>query len=176
MSAAALRATHGATVADTPERGIPRRWRWVLSGGRPARGPVPSVPTAGAPTTTDKALGEAQYTVIEQPLQPTWPGAPSLYFTGHQDGRVRVWDTTAEVPLLLATVPFDAGGAGGKLRPVSAMQVPSLSKLAHTFISRCAVSLVLGSRLCSSAREGLYKLESSRNAFGRCALLRAGWL
>ncbi|BDA45161.1 hypothetical protein COCOBI_06-6410 [Coccomyxa sp. Obi] len=122
VSVAALRATHGATVADSPERGVPRRWRWVLSGGRPARGPVPSVPPTGPPTTGDEYLGEEQ-TVTEQPSQQPRPGAPSLYLTGHRDGRVRVWDTTAEVPSLLATVPFDAGGAGGKLRPVSAMQV-----------------------------------------------------
>ncbi len=62
---------------------------------------------------------------MEQQSSETQPAAAPLYFTGHQDGRVRVWDMSGEVPGLLATVPFDAGGAGGKLRAVCAMQVLS---------------------------------------------------
>ena len=49
-------------------------------------------------------------------------GAP-LYLTGHRDGRVRVWHMGTEAPPLLATVPFDAGGAGSRLRAVTALQV-----------------------------------------------------
>ena len=69
------------------------RWRWVFSGGHPP-----------------------------QPKHPP-PGSSDLFFTGHEDGRVRVWDVTGNVPGLLATVPFDSGGPGVRLRPVSCFQV-----------------------------------------------------
>lgn len=71
------------------------RWRWVLDGGQPS----------------------AQNHAPE--------GASDLLFTGHKDGRVRVWDLECSVPHLLLTVPFDAGGAGTKLRQVTALEVPS---------------------------------------------------
>ena len=50
------------------------------------------------------------------------PGACDLYFTGHRDGRVRAWDMTSNVPALVATVPHDSGGPGGKLRGVASLQ------------------------------------------------------
>ena len=74
--------------------GTASKWRWVFSGGGP----------------------------LEPARVP--PGISDLYFTGHEDGRVRVWDVTAKVPGLLATVPFDSGGPGVRLRPVSCLQVP----------------------------------------------------
>ncbi len=48
---------------------------------------------------------------------------PPVLLTGHRDGRVRIWDMACEVPGLLATVPFDLGGAGSKLRAVTDLQV-----------------------------------------------------
>ena len=36
---------------------------------------------------------------------------------------MRAWDMAAAVPRLLDTVPFNSGGAGAKLRRVTAMQV-----------------------------------------------------
>ena len=69
------------------------KWRWVFSGG-------------GKPPARQAPLGGSD-----------------LYFTGHEDGRVRVWDATGNVPGLLATVPFDSGGPGVRLRPVSCFQV-----------------------------------------------------
>lgn len=42
------------------------------------------------------------------------------------DGRVRAWDVAAATPRLLDTVPFNSGGAGAKLRRVTAMQVQTL--------------------------------------------------
>ena len=51
------------------------------------------------------------------------PGAAAAWLSGHRDGRARVWDLAASVPRLLATVPFDSGGAGGKLRAVCALEV-----------------------------------------------------
>ncbi|KAK9818994.1 hypothetical protein WJX81_004841 [Elliptochloris bilobata] len=51
------------------------------------------------------------------------PAAGLAWLSGHRDGRVRAWDLATNVPRLLATVPFDSGGAGGKLRAVCAMMV-----------------------------------------------------
>lgn len=51
---------------------------------------------------------------------------PDIYLTGHSDGRVRLWDVAANTPSLLFTVPFDSGGAGAKLRAVSALKVSPL--------------------------------------------------
>ena len=73
--------------------GTASKWRWVFSGG-------------GRP----------------HPVTPT-PGTSDLYFTGHEDGRVRVWDVTGHVPSLLTTVPFDSGGPGVRLRAVTSLQV-----------------------------------------------------
>lgn len=36
---------------------------------------------------------------------------------------MRVWDVTGNVPSLLATVPFDSGGPGVRLRAVTCLQV-----------------------------------------------------
>lgn len=71
------------------------QWRWVLDGG--------------------KLVGKHQ----------AQPSQGDVIFTGHSDGRVRVWSAGTSVPLLQATVPFDSGGAGAKLRAVSAIQVRS---------------------------------------------------
>lgn len=124
VSLAALRAARSVAngAADSPERGVSRRWRWVLAGGRPALPCSPPskslVPSEDPPSSTDEGDPSAS---ADEP-QPE--AASALYFTGHRDGRVRVWDMAAEVPGLLATVPFDAGGAGSKLRSVSTIQVP----------------------------------------------------
>lgn len=54
-------------------------------------------------------------------------GAPArrhpsaLYFSGHRDGRVRVWDATTQVPELLLTIPVAAGQE--RLRSVTALEV-----------------------------------------------------
>jgi hypothetical protein len=45
----------------------------------------------------------------------------SLYFSGHRDGRVRVWDATTQVPELLLTIPAVAGQE--RLRAVTALEV-----------------------------------------------------
>ena len=45
----------------------------------------------------------------------------ALLFTGHRDGRVRLWDATLEAPQLLATTP--AGAATQRLRVVTALEV-----------------------------------------------------
>lgn len=81
------------TQATQSAAGSSYKWRWVSNGGRP-------------PARTPGSVGPAD-----------------LMFSGHQDGRVRAWDCSSEVPLLLATVPFDAGGTMGRLRSVSAMEV-----------------------------------------------------
>ena len=80
------------------------KWRFVFSGGEP--------PAA--------ALGAG-------PGSESFPG--DLLYTGHRDGRVRVWDASSEVPVLLATVPFDAGGQTGRLRGVTAVDVCTASGL-----------------------------------------------
>lgn len=72
------------------------KWRWVFAGG-------------GKP----------------HPVTPT-PGSSDLFFSGHEDGRVRVWDMTGSVPGLLTTVPFDSGGPGVRLRAVTCLQVGQL--------------------------------------------------
>lgn len=81
----------------TNAAGTASKWRWVFSGG-------------GKPAARQAPLGGSD-----------------LYFTGHEDGRVRVWDATGNVPGLLATVPFDSGGPGVRLRPVSCFQVREAS-------------------------------------------------
>lgn len=76
------------------KKGSTWRWRWVFGGGKP-------------PHLEDAAEGTSNHVML----------------TGHSDGRVRVWDLATEVPGLLATVPFDSGGAGTRLRAVTAVQV-----------------------------------------------------
>ena len=78
------------------------KWRFVFSGGSPPL-PLPAAEGSG------------------------FPG--DLLYTGHRDGRVRVWDASSEVPMLLATVPFDAGGQTGRLRGVTAVDVCTVSGL-----------------------------------------------
>lgn len=51
----------------------------------------------------------------------------ALYFSGHRDGRVRVWDATMQVPELLLTIPMAAGQE--RLRAVTAMEVDPFSGL-----------------------------------------------
>ena len=51
----------------------------------------------------------------------------SLYFTGHRDGRVRVWDATSQAPLLLYTIPASAGQE--RLRQVTAVDICPFSGL-----------------------------------------------
>lgn len=89
----ALQAVKGQLPGLTSAAGTASKWRWVFSGG--GRPPPRHAP----------------------------PGSSDLYFTGDEDGRVRVWDATGSVPGLLATVPFDSGGPGVRLRPVSSFQV-----------------------------------------------------
>lgn len=36
---------------------------------------------------------------------------------------MRVWDVAGRIPELISTVPHDSGGAGGRLRAVTAMEV-----------------------------------------------------
>lgn len=50
----------------------------------------------------------------------------ALYFSGHRDGRVRVWDATTQVPELLLTIPAVAGQE--RLRAVTAMEVGHLEQ------------------------------------------------
>ena len=45
----------------------------------------------------------------------------ALYFSGHRDGRVRVWDATTQVPEQLLTIPASAGQE--RLRAVTALEV-----------------------------------------------------
>ena len=70
-------------------------------------------------------------------------GSSDLYFTGHEDGRVRVWDVTGNVPGLLATVPFDSGGPGVRLRPVSCLQVLLLTSLRSPRPQRTMLAITL---------------------------------
>ncbi|KAL0036450.1 hypothetical protein WJX77_008242 [Trebouxia sp. C0004] len=94
-----LRALKGQSLGIASAAGTASKWRWVFSGG-------------GRP----------------QPASPS-PGNSDLYFTGHEDGRVRVWDVTGNVPGLLATIPFDSGGPGVRLRAVTCLQVDVLAGL-----------------------------------------------
>ena len=82
------------------------KWRFVFSGGQP-------------PAAAGLAEGGGAGT--------GFPG--DLLYTGHRDGRVRVWDASSEVPVLLTTVPFDAGGQTGRLRGVTAVDVCTASGL-----------------------------------------------
>ena len=94
-----LQAVKAEVAGVSSAGGTASKWRWVFSGG-------------GKPPARQAPLGSSD-----------------LYFTGHEDGRVRVWDTTGNVPGLLATVPFDSGGPGVRLRPVSCFQVRGVSWL-----------------------------------------------
>jgi len=71
----------------------PAKWRWIFDGGRPANQPR------------------------------SIPDRSELLYTAHKDGRVRVWGCATAALELHATVPFDSGGAGAKLRAVSALEV-----------------------------------------------------
>ncbi|PSC76739.1 R-Tomsyn-like family [Micractinium conductrix] len=51
----------------------------------------------------------------------------ALYFSGHRDGRVRVWDATTQVPEQLLTIPASAGQE--RLRAVTALEVCPFSGL-----------------------------------------------
>ena len=82
------------------------KWRFVFSGGSP-------------PAALEAAA--------ESGSRSGFPG--DLLYTGHRDGRVRVWDASSEVPVLLAMVPFDAGGQTGRLRGVTAVDVCTVSGL-----------------------------------------------
>ena len=59
----------------------------------------------------------------------------ALLMTGHRDGKVRVWDSTTQVPSLLCVVPSSSSVLGStsdtveRLRPVSAMDVCPASGL-----------------------------------------------
>ncbi|KAK9811618.1 hypothetical protein WJX72_007037 [[Myrmecia] bisecta] len=120
---------HGASLTTSiSKKGTAWRWRWVFAGGAPPQRP------AGA------------------------AGACDLYLTGHRDGRVRVWDMTSNVPDLLATVPFDSGGAGGRLREVTALQVCTTSGL-----------LVVGHE---KGETRVYQFSASRQQVACCTLDR----
>jgi hypothetical protein len=53
----------------------------------------------------------------------------ALLLTGHRDGRVRVWDSAAAVPRLLATLPSGAAAGQERLRGVTALEACPLSGL-----------------------------------------------
>lgn len=78
---------------------------WPFRGGEPA---------VGASGGDDARTGAGRH-----------PSA--LYFTGHRDGRVRVWDATSASPLLLAAIPVAAGQE--RLRPVTTLDVCPFSGL-----------------------------------------------
>jgi hypothetical protein len=75
---------------------------WPFAGGEPAC-------SVAAGSGDDSATGSGK----------RHPSA--FYFTGHRDGRVRVWDATMQVPELLLTVPASAGQE--RLRAVTALEV-----------------------------------------------------
>ena len=81
-------------MMGSSNRGSTWRWRWVFGGGKPAN-------------LDDAAEGASDHVML----------------TGHSDGRVRLWDMATEVPALLATVPYDSGGGGSRLRAVTSAQV-----------------------------------------------------
>lgn len=71
---------------------------------------------------------------------------------------MRVWDVTGNVPGLLATVPFDSGGPGVRLRPVSCLQVllltfpqltPSTTHHAGHHTAWCCLHILTLSTSCS---------------------------
>jgi hypothetical protein len=53
----------------------------------------------------------------------------ALLLTGHRDGRVRVWDATAQVPRLLAALPAAAAAAQERLRAVTTLEACPFSGL-----------------------------------------------
>ena len=53
----------------------------------------------------------------------------AVLMTGHRDGKVRVWDSTAQVPVLLMTIPSSAAAGIERLKPVSSIDVCSVSGL-----------------------------------------------
>ena len=48
-----------------------------------------------------------------------------------------MWDTMSAVPELRATVPFNSGGSGGKLRPVTAIAVRFLVINSNSYMMWC---------------------------------------
>lgn len=72
--------------------------------------------TAGSPCAV---LGSA---VSESGCHPS-----AFLFTGHRDGRVRIWDTCSSVPKLLMSVPMGESISGERLRAVTALEVCSAS-------------------------------------------------
>lgn len=53
----------------------------------------------------------------------------ALLCTGHRDGRVRMWDTTAQVPAFLSSLPSASASGQERLRPVSSLAVCPVSGL-----------------------------------------------
>ncbi|KAK9839762.1 hypothetical protein WJX84_009163, partial [Apatococcus fuscideae] len=93
VSLARLRAARDMMEGGS-KKGSTWRWRWVFGGGKP-------------PHVEDAQEGASNHVLL----------------TGHSDGRVRLWDLATEVPGLLATIPFDSGGGGTRLRAVTATQL-----------------------------------------------------
>ncbi|KAK9795881.1 hypothetical protein WJX73_006395 [Symbiochloris irregularis] len=82
--------------------------------------------------------------------RPPGPREGDILLTGHVDGRIRCWDMSAASPVLLATVPFNSGGPGTKLRKVCAMQADMSSGLLAVAHDDGELRLY---QFCSSARE-----------------------
>lgn len=53
----------------------------------------------------------------------------ALLMTGHRDGKVRVWDATAQVPVLLVTIPSSAAAGNERLKAVTGIDVCPVSGL-----------------------------------------------
>ncbi|KAL4431642.1 hypothetical protein ABPG77_001484 [Micractinium sp. CCAP 211/92] len=103
-------------------RACSRRGGALGDGGAdgPAPPPLEHWPfTGGQPAASLAACGSAAAAASVR----RHPSA--LYFSGHRDGRVRVWDATTQVPELLLTIPATAGQE--RLRAVTAMEVDPFS-------------------------------------------------
>lgn len=88
---------------------------WPLHGGETAPSWASGLGSAGGGDAAAAGAGAG----AAGPPPGRHPSA--LYFTGHRDGRVRVWDATSRVPVLMLAMPAAAGQE--RLRPVTALEV-----------------------------------------------------